>query len=74
MSAKVAERHGTLLVELVAQALAVLHVDGVSGLGQPIEQGGRQVLVVQKRSPIGEAQVRSDERRLLLVPLSVRMV
>ena len=41
LSTEVFQRHGTLLVELVAQALTVLHVDNVTGLGQSIEQGGR---------------------------------
>lgn len=56
-SAEVAECHRTLLIELVAQALAILDVDDIAVLGQPIDQGGGQVVVVKKRTPFGEAQI-----------------
>ena len=35
--AKVARRHCALLVKLVPQAVAVLHVDDVTARGQPVE-------------------------------------
>ncbi len=35
--AKVARRHCALLVKLVPQAIAVLHVDDVTARGQPVE-------------------------------------
>ena len=45
-AAEVAERHRRLLVELVAQAPALSHVDDVTVFRQPIDQGGRQLHVV----------------------------
>jgi len=47
----------------------VLHVDHVAGLREAIEQGAGQVIVLQERPPLAEAQIRGDQRGLGLVPL-----
>ena len=58
--------HGVvrLFVDPASQALAVFHVDDVTVGGQPIDQGGRQLGILQKRTPLAEAQVGRDDRRL----------
>jgi hypothetical protein len=58
-----------MVAAVMMGAVAVLHVDDVTVLGQSIDQGGRQLPVVQERPPFGEAQVGSDERCFLLVPV-----
>ena len=37
-------------------------------LGEPVNEGGRQVSVLQKGTPVGEAQIGSDQRRLFAMP------
>ena len=50
--------------EFWPQTNALLHVEDVAVLGEPVNEGGRQVSVLQKRAPLGEAQIGSDQRRL----------
>jgi len=54
---KVARCHFALLVKLVPQALALLHVEDVTTRGQSVEQGRGQLRVAKKRSPVRESQV-----------------
>ena len=37
--------------------------------GQPIQQGGREVIILEKRSPFAEAQVGGEQRSFSPVPL-----
>jgi hypothetical protein len=41
----------------------------VAVLGEPIDEGGGQVVVFEKGTPFGKAQVGGDEGGLFLVPL-----
>ena len=50
--------------EFWPQTNALLHVDDVAVLGEPVNESGRQVSVLQKRAPLGEAQIGSDQSRL----------
>ena len=59
----------SLLRQLVAETDAIFDIDRMTVLRQPIDQGTRQVRVVQKRSPFGEITIGSYQRRLLLMPL-----
>ena len=52
-----------------SQAFTVLHIDHVTVFGEPIDKGGGKVIVLEKRPPLTKPQIRSDEGRLLLVPL-----
>ena len=51
------ERFGA---EFGSQTNALLHVDDVAVLGEPVNKGGRQVSVLQKGTPFAEAQIGSD--------------
>src|SRR2546422_2743656 len=50
------------LRQLRPQAHAILHVDHVALLGEPIDQRCRQVVVLEKAPPFAEAKIRGDER------------
>ena len=62
------EGHGST-GQFGAQAHAAFHVDDVAVLGEPIDEGGRQMIVFEKGPPFGKAQVGGDEGGLFLVPL-----
>ena len=49
--------------EFGSQTNALLHVDDVAVLGKPVNEGGCQVSVLQKGTPVAEAQIGSDQRR-----------
>ena len=53
----------------VAQTAAFLHLEDVAVLGQPIDQGGGQVIVFEEGAPLAKAQVGSDQCGFLLVAL-----
>jgi len=46
--------------EFGSQANALLHVDHVAVLGKAVNEGGRQVSVLQKGTPLAQAQIGSD--------------
>ena len=46
--------------EFWPQTNALLHVDDVAVLGEPVDKGGCQVRVLQKGTPLAEAQIGSD--------------
>ena len=46
--------------EFWPQTNALLHVDDVTVIGEPVDKGGCQVSVLQKGTPLGEAQIGSD--------------
>jgi hypothetical protein len=46
--------------EFWPQTNALLHVDDVAVLGEPVDKGGCQVSVLQKGTPLAEAQIGSD--------------
>jgi len=50
--------------EFGSQTNALLHVDDVAILGKPVNEGSCQVSVLQKGTPLAEAQIGSDQRRL----------
>ena len=49
--------------EFGSQTNALLHVDDVTVLGEPVNEGGCQVSVLEKGTPLAEAQIGSDQRR-----------
>src|SRR6266540_3853616 len=51
------------------QALAVFHVEDVAGLGEAVDEGGGEVVVLEEGPPFAEAQIGGDEGGLFLVPL-----
>ena len=46
--------------EFGSQTNALLHIDDVAVLGEPVDKGGCQVSVLQKETPLAEAQIGSD--------------
>ena len=54
--------------EFGPQADALLHVDDMAVLGEPVNESRCQVSVLQKAAPVGEAQIGSDQRRLFAMP------
>ena len=61
-------RLSRLGAEFGPQADTLLHVNDVAVLGEPVNESGRQVSVLQKGTPVGEAQIGSDQRRLFAMP------
>ena len=51
------------------QALAAFHIDDVAVFGEPVDEGGGQVVVFEEGTPFGKAQVGGDEGGLFLVAL-----
>src|SRR5207244_6305657 len=51
--------------QLRPQAGALFHVDDVAVLGEAVDQGCRQVIVLQKRTPFAKSQGGSDQRGFL---------
>src|SRR5687768_15868033 len=52
-----------------SQTRALFHIDDVAVLGEPVDQGGRQMVILEERTPFTEAKVGGDERGLFLVAL-----
>ena len=53
--------------EFWPQTNALLHVDDMAVLGEPVNKGGCQVSVLQKGTPLAEAQVGSEQGGLFAV-------
>ena len=59
---------GSDVAQLRPQAHAILHIDHMAVLRQPIDQGGGEVVVLQKRAPPLKAKIRSDQSGFFLMP------
>jgi hypothetical protein len=59
-----AARYSRFGAELGSQTNALLHVDDVAVLSKPVNEGGCQVSVLEKGTPLAKAQIGSEERRL----------
>jgi hypothetical protein len=51
------------------KADAAFHVDDMAVLGEPVDEGGGQMVVFEKGTPFGKAQIGSQEGGLFLVAL-----
>ena len=58
--ANVCYPHSRFGAEFGSQTNALLHVDDVAVLGESVNEGGCQVSVLQKGTPLAEAQIGSD--------------
>ena len=47
----------------------MLHVNDVAAFGEPVDEGGGEMIVFEKGAPFAEAQIGGDERGLFFVPL-----
>lgn len=53
----------------MTDADAAFHVDDVAVLGEPVNERGSQVGVFEKGTPVGKAEVGSDQCGFFLMPL-----
>ena len=58
----------SFLRELIPDRIAVFHVDDVTDLRKPVNQGSGKMFVLEKGVPIAKAEIRGDKRGLRLVP------
>src|ERR1035438_2485895 len=52
-----------------AETDATFHVDDMAVLGEPVDEGGGQMIVFEKGTPFGKAQIGSQEGGVFLVAL-----
>src|SRR5579885_1330266 len=69
VTARLGRASSRLSGHLGAESNAFPHVEDVTGFGEPVDQGGGQMRVLEEGGPFAKTQVGGDQGRALLVAL-----